>query len=231
MPYTPHVEQHFTAGLVVRDSVIGLADGLTVPFALAAGLTGAVDSTALVVTAGLAEIAAGSIAMGLGGYLAGKSDVEHYASERDREQLEIEQKPEVEAMEVMELLQSHGLSPEESAPVVAALRKRPEAWRDFMLRFELGLEKPDPKRAVRSGAVIGAAYVVGGLIPLAPYMLLSSTQGALPWSIAVTGTALAVFGWIRGHLTGVWPVRSALQTILIGGVAAAAAFLIARAIS
>jgi VIT1/CCC1 family predicted Fe2+/Mn2+ transporter len=231
MPYTPHVEQHFTAGLVVRDSVIGLADGLTVPFALAAGLTGAVDSTALVVTAGLAEIAAGSIAMGLGGYLAGKSDVEHYASERDREQLEIEQKPEVEAMEVMELLQSHGLSPEESAPVVAALRKRPEAWRDFMLRFELGLEKPDPKRAVRSGAVIGAAYVAGGLIPLAPYMLFSSAQGALPWSIAVTGTALAVFGWIRGHLTGVWPVRSALQTILIGGVAAAAAFLIARAIS
>jgi vacuolar iron transporter family protein len=231
MPYTPHVEQHFTAGLVVRDSVIGLADGLTVPFALAAGLTGAVDSTALVVTAGLAEIAAGSIAMGLGGYLAGKSDVEHYASERDREQLEIEQKPEVEAMEVMELLQSHGLSPEESAPVVAALRKRPEAWRDFMLRFELGLEKPDPKRAVRSGAVIGAAYVAGGLIPLAPYMLFSSAQGALPWSIAVTGTALAVFGWIRGHLTGVWPVRSALQTVLVGGVAAAAAFLIARAIS
>jgi vacuolar iron transporter family protein len=231
MPYTPHVEQHFTAGLAVRDTVIGLADGLTVPFALAAGLTGAVDSTALVVTAGLAEIAAGSIAMGLGGYLAGKSDVEHYASERDREQLEIEQKPEVEAMEVMELLQSHGLSPEESAPLVEALRKRPEAWRDFMMRFELGLEKPDPRRAVRSGAVIATAYVVGGLIPLGPYMLLSSAQTALPWSVGVTGTALAVFGWIRGHLTGIWPVRSALQTLLIGGVAAAAAFLIARAIS
>jgi VIT1/CCC1 family predicted Fe2+/Mn2+ transporter len=231
MPSTPHVEQHFTAGLAVRDAVIGLADGLTVPFALAAGLTGAVDSTALVVTAGLAEIAAGSIAMGLGGYMAGKSDVEHYASEREREQLEIEQKPDVEAMEVMELLQSHGLSPEESAPVVAALRKRPEAWRDFMLRFELGLEKPDPRRAVRSGAVIATAYVVGGLIPLSPYMLLSSAQAALPWSIAMTGTALAVFGWIRGYLTGIWPVRSALQTILIGGAAAAAAFLIARAIS
>jgi VIT1/CCC1 family predicted Fe2+/Mn2+ transporter len=231
MPYTPHVEQHFTAGLAVRDTVIGLADGLTVPFALAAGLTGAVDSTALVVTAGLAEIAAGSIAMGLGGYLAGKSDVEHYASEREREALEIEQKPEVEAMEVMDLLQSHGLSPEESAPVVEALRKRPEAWRDFMLRFELGLEKPDPRRAVRSGAVIATAYVVGGLIPLGPYMLLSSAQAALPWSVGVTGTALALFGWIRGHLTGIWPVRSALQTLLIGGVAAGAAFLIARAIS
>jgi vacuolar iron transporter family protein len=231
MPSTPHVEQHFKSGLVVRDTVIGLSDGLTVPFALAAGLTGAVDSTALVVTAGLAEIAAGAIAMGLGGYLAGKSDVEHYASERDREQLEIEQKPEVEAMEVMELLQSHGLSPEESAPLVEALRKRPEAWRDFMMRFELGLEKPDPRRAVRSGAVIATAYVVGGLIPLGPYMLLSSAQTALPWSVGVTGTALAVFGWIRGHLTGIWPVRSALQTLLIGGVAAAAAFLIARAIS
>jgi VIT1/CCC1 family predicted Fe2+/Mn2+ transporter len=231
MPSTPHVEQHFTKGLVVRDTVIGLADGLTVPFALAAGLTGAVDSSTLVVTAGLAEIAAGSIAMGLGGYLAGKSDVEHYANEREREQLEIEQKPEVEAMEVMELLQSHGLTPEESAPLVEALRKRPEAWRDFMLRFELGLEKPDPRRAVRSGAVIAAAYVAGGLIPLGPYMLLSSAQGALPWSIAVTGTALAVFGWIKGRFTGARPVRSALQTVLIGGVAATAAFVIARAIS
>src|SRR5215510_1339468 len=231
MPTTPHVEHHFTAGLVVRDSVIGLADGLTVPFALAAGLTGAIDSPALVVTAGLAEIAAGSIAMGLGGYLAGKSDVEHYANEREREQLEIEQKPEVEALEVMELLESHGLTPEESRPVVEALRKRPEAWRDFMLRFELGLEQPDPRRALTSGAVIAAAYVAGGLIPLGPYMLMASAHGALPWSIAVTGTALAVFGWFRGHLTGVWPIRTALQTILIGGLAAAAAFVIARAIA
>jgi len=231
MPYTPHVEQHFTGGLVVRDTVIGMSDGLTVPFALAAGLTGAVDSTTLVVTAGLAEIAAGSIAMGLGGYLAGKSDVEHYASERAREQLEIEQKPEVEAMEVMELLQFYGLTPEQSAPVVEALRKRPEAWRDFMLRFELGLEKPDPRRALRSGVVIAAAYVAGGLIPLGPYMVLPSTVAALPWSIVLTGTALAVFGWIKGRFTGAWPPRSALQTVLIGGLAAAAAFLIARAIS
>ena len=231
MPYTPHVEQHFTRGLVVRDTVIGMSDGLTVPFALAAGLTGAVDSTTLVVTAGLAEIAAGSIAMGLGGYLAGKSDVEHYASERAREQLEIEQKPEVEAMEVMELLQFYGLTPEQSAPVVDALRQRPEAWRDFMLRFELGLEKPDPRRALTSGVVIAAAYVAGGLIPLCPYMLLPSTAAALSWSIALTGTALAVFGWIKGRFTGAWPPRSALQTVLIGGLAAAAAFLTARAIS
>ena len=231
MPQTPHVERHFTSSEVVRDVVIGMSDGLTVPFALAAGLSGAVDSTRVVITAGLAEIAAGSIAMGLGGYLAGKSDVEHYASERRREQLEIEQKPELEAMEVMDLLQSHGLTAEESAPVVAALRKRPEAWRDFMLRFELGLEKPDPRRAVTSGAVIAGAYIAGGLIPLAPYMLLPSAHGALPWSIGVTGAALAVFGWIKGRFTGGGPGRSALQTLLIGGLAAAAAFLIARALT
>src|SRR5256712_3847641 len=231
MPYTPHVEQHFTGRPSRRNTGLGSADGLTVPFALAAGLTGAVGSTTLVVTAGLAEIAAGSIAMGLGGYLAGKSDVEHYASERAREQLEIEQKPEVEAMEVMDLLQSYGLTPNQSARVVEALRQRPEAWRDFMLRFELGLEKPDPRRALRSGVVIAAAYVAGGLIPLGPYMLLPSTAAALPWSIVLTGTALAVFGWIKGRFTGAWPPRSALQTVLIGGLPAAAAFLIARAIS
>src|SRR5207247_2094622 len=147
----------FTASAIVRDIVIGMADGLTVPFALAAGVSGVIDSTAIVVTAGLAEIAAGAIAMGLGGYLAGKSDLEHYIRERAREELEIAQMPEVEAAEVMELLQSHGLTAEESAPVVAALRKRPEAWRDFMMRFELGLQKPDPARARTSGLVIGSA--------------------------------------------------------------------------
>src|SRR5881296_1494166 len=231
MPLTPHVEQHFTASAIVRDIVIGMSDGLTVPFALAAGVSGVIDSTAIVVTAGVAEIAAGAIAMGLGGYLAGKSDLEHYIRERAREEVEIAEKPEVEAEEVMELLQSHGLTAEESAPVVEALRRRPEAWRDFMMRFELGLEKPDPRRAVTSGAVIAAAYIAGGLIPLCPYMLLPSARSALPWSVLVTGTALAVFGWIRGRLTGVWPVRTALQTILIGGLAAGAAFLIARLIA
>src|SRR5438309_9955681 len=231
MPLTPHVEQHFTASAIVRDIVIGMADGLTVPFALPAGVSGVIDSTAIVVTAGLAEIAAGSIAMGLGGYLAGKSDLKHYIRERAREELEIAQMPEVEAAEVTELLQSHGLTAEESAPVVAALRKRPEAWRDFMMRFELGLEKPDPRRAVTSGAVIAAAYIGGGLIPLCPYMLLPSAHSALLWSVGVTGVALAVFGWIKGRFTGSGPTRSALQTLLIGGLAAGAAFLIARAIS
>jgi len=229
MPYTPHVEHHFTGGLVVRDAVIGLSDGLTVPFALAAAVTGAVDSTALVVTAGLAEIAAGSIAMGLGGYLAGQSDVEHYLREREREEPEIEQKPDLEAMEVVDLLQSYGLTSEESAPVVEALRKRPAAWRDFMLRFELGLEQPDPRRALTSGLVIASAYIAGGLIPLGPYMLSATAQGALPWSVGVTLTALAVFGWIKGRLTSVQPARSALQTMLIGGLAAAGAFLFTRA--
>src|SRR5881392_3339030 len=223
MPVTPHVEQHFTASAIVRDVVIGMSDGLTVPFALAAGVSGAVDSTALVVTAGLAEIAAGSIAMGLGGYLAGKSDLEHYIRERAREELE--------AAEVMEVLQSHGLTAEESKPVVEALRRRPEAWRDFMMRFELGLEKPDPARARTSAVVIGGAYVAGGLIPLTPYMLTASARSAMPWSVLVTLTALAVFGWGKGNFAGTTPLRSALQTVLIGGLAAGAAFLIARLIA
>lgn len=231
MPQSSHVERHFTAGAIVRDTVIGMADGLTVPFALAAGLSGAVESTTLVVTAGLAEIAAGSIAMGLGGYLAGRSDIEHYVAERAREEREIQEKPEVEAEEVAELLRAHGLTPEESAPVVAALRRRPEAWRDFMMRFELGLEEPDPRRAMTSALVIGGAYVLGGLIPLGPYVVLPTTSSALHWSVGVTLTALGVFGWIKGRITGARPLRAALQTVLVGGVAATAAFLIARAIA
>jgi VIT1/CCC1 family predicted Fe2+/Mn2+ transporter len=231
MPLTPHVEQHFTSSLVVRDTVIGISDGLTVPFALAAGLSGAVDSTAIIVTAGLAEIAAGSIAMGLGGYLAGKSDVEHYASERAREEQEIADKPELEAAEVLELLQSHGLTREESEPVVNALRKRPEAWRDFMMRFELGLDKPDSGRARQSAIVIAGAYVAGGIIPLIPYITMARASSALPWSVAVTLVALGVFGWVKSRFTGAPRLRSALQTMLIGGLAAGAAFLIARLIA
>src|SRR6476661_441165 len=166
MPLTRHVERHFTSDETVRDIVIGMSDGLTVPFALAAGLSGAVSSSNIVVTAGLAEIAAGSIAMGLGGYLAAKSDAEHYASERQREVLEVREKPEEEASEVSEVFQSYGLTPEESAPIVEALRKRPQAWIDFMMRFELGLEPPDPGRALRSALTIAGAYIAGGIIPL-----------------------------------------------------------------
>ncbi len=231
MPQTPHMERHFTGSEIVRDIVIGMSDGLTVPFALAAGLTGAVASTGIIVTAGLAEIAAGSIAMGLGGYLAAKNDAEHYASERLREQLEVSERPAQERTEVMEVFRSYGLTAEESAPVVEALCSRPEAWIDFMMRFELGLEMPDPKRAPMSALTIAGAYIAGGFIPLGPYMIFSAAQIALLFSAAVTIGALAAFGYMKGRFTGTAPLRGALQTVLIGGFAATAAFVSARMIS
>ena len=237
MPQTPHTERHFTAGETVRDIVIGMSDGLTVPFALAAGLTGLAAATAgIIVTAGLAEIAAGSIAMGLGGYLAAKSDAEHYAKEREREKLEVKEIPEEEMREVAEVFHSYGLTAAESDPIVEALAKHPKKWVDFMMRFELGLEKPDPKRALVSALTIAASYMAGGLIPLAPYIASAfikqaNIRMALFYSVAVTLLALLVFGFIKGHYTGTRPVRSALQTALIGSLAAGAAFLIARAIS
>ena len=231
LPQTPHLERHFTASDSVRDVVIGMSDGLTVPFALAAGLSGAVGSTGLVVVAGLAEIAAGGIAMGLGGYLAARSDAEHYTIERARELAETGNKPAAEAAEVTHILRSFGLAADESAPIVAALRERPEAWVDFMMRFELGLEKPDPRRALTSALTIGGAYVAGGLIPLAPYMTFASVPVALTVSVAVTVVALGLFGWIKARFTGTAPLRSAFQTMLIGGAAAAAAFAIAKAIT
>jgi vacuolar iron transporter family protein len=231
MPTTPHVERHFTSSEVIRDVVIGMADGLTVPFALAAGLTGAIDQSRIVVIAGLAEIAAGSIAMGLGGYLAARSDAEHYASEREREVREVKSVPDTEADEITDIFQAYGVDPHESEPVVTALRRKPKEWVDFMMRFELGLEEPDPRRAPRSAATIAASYVGGGFIPLLPYMLVHSAKSAIWFSAAITLVALAVFGFIKGHFTGVSPVKSASQTVVIGGTAAAAAFLIARWIS
>jgi vacuolar iron transporter family protein len=230
VPQTPHMEHHFTASDAVRDVVIGMSDGLTVPFALAAGLSGAATASGVIVTAGLAEIAAGSIAMGLGGYLAGRSDAEHYASEREREHREVREKPSVEAREVGDIFRGYGLSDEEVAPILRALQKRPQEWIDFMMRFELGLEKPDPGRALRSALTIGAAYAVGGLIPLGPYILLGHAATALSVSIGVTLAALAVFGFVKGRFTGARPWKSAFQTTLIGGVAAAAAFAMARAV-
>jgi len=231
MPQTPHLEKHFTGTESVRDIVIGMSDGLTVPFALAAGLSGAIDTTAIIVTAGLAEIAAGSIAMGLGGYLAARSDAEHYASERVREETEVVEKAEVEAREVAEVFQSYGLTAKESQPIVDALRKRPESWVDFMMRFELGLEKPDPKRALISAVTIAGAYIAGGFIPLAPYLFLTKASAALPISVITTLIALTIFGYVKGRFTGAPPLRSAIQTVLIGGIAAGVAFMIARAIS
>ncbi|MBX6311386.1 MAG: VIT1/CCC1 transporter family protein [Isosphaeraceae bacterium] len=230
MPQTPHIEKHFTASEVVRDIVIGMSDGLTVPFALAAGLSGAVASSGIVVTAGLAEVAAGSIAMGLGGYLAARGDAEHYAGERRREEEEVKTVPEVELAEVASIFQTYGLSAGEIAPILEKFRQRPQAWIDFMMRFELGLEEPDPKRALNSALTIAGSYIAGGLIPLGPYFVISTAHKALWVSISVTLVALLVFGYIKGHFTGTRPTRSALQTTFIGGLAAAAAFLIARAI-
>jgi len=231
MPQTRHVERHFTSGETVRDIVIGMSDGLTVPFALAAGLSGAVTSTGIIVTAGLAEISAGAIAMGLGGYLAAKSDAEHFTSERARELQEVATIPREEMMEVAEVFRAYGLEDEEIRPIVLALRKKPEAWVDFMMRFELGLEEPDPKRAVRSALTIAASYIVGGFIPLTPYIVLGNAAVALRVSVIVTLIALFSFGFVKGQFTGTRPLRSALQTMLVGGLAAAAAFVIARAIS
>ncbi len=231
MPGTPHVERHFTAGETVRDVVIGMSDGLTVPFALAAGLSGAVASSRIVVTAGLAEVAAGSIAMGLGGYLAARSDAEHYASELAREEREIADVPDVEAREVSEMLESYGVAPSDAATVVTSMRRSPARWRDFMMRFELGLEEPDPRRALRSALTIAASYAVGGMIPLSPYFAISTVVRALKLSVGLTLLALLVFGYVKGRFTGAHPVRSALQTVFIGGLAAAAAFAIAKAIS
>ncbi len=229
---TPHVEQHFTAGAAVRDVVIGMADGLTVPFALAAGLTGAISQTSLIVTAGLAEIAAGSIAMGLGGYLAARGEVEHYAAELAREWHEIATVPDREAEEVREIFEAYGLTSEESHRVVEGLRRRPTDWVKFMMRFELGLEPPQPGRAWRSALTIAGAYVVGGLVPLSAYWLMpDDIQGALRLSVVVTLAALAVFGGIKGRFTGAGALKSAVQTTLIGGLAAGAAFTLARWLS
>ncbi len=228
MPVTPHVEKHFTASESVRDVVIGMSDGLTVPFALAAGLSGAVAASGIVVTAGLAVVAAGSIAMGLGGYLAARGDAEHYASERRREEEEVRAKPGAEREEVSEVFRAYGLSEEEIAPVLRAFAAKPRAWVDFMMRFELGLEEPDPRRALASALTIAGAYVGGGLVPLAPYMLVHRVREALGVSVVVTLVALLVFGWVKGRFTGVPPLRSGLQTVLVGGLAAAAAFALAK---
>jgi len=226
-----HTEHHFTATEVVRDIVIGMSDGLTVPFALAAGLSGTVQSTRIVVIAGLAEIAAGSIAMGLGGYLAAKTDLQHYRAEEQREYLETQQKTELEKEEVGDIFRGYGLSAEQTAPVVEAISADTKRWVDFMMRFELGLEEPDPGRALTSASLIAASYVAGGLIPLFPYMVWPQVQTALWISTGVTPAALFIFGFIKGRFTGVPPLRTGVQTAFIGGLAAAAAFAIARMIS
>ena len=231
MPPTPHIERHFTSSEIVRDIVIGMADGLTVPFALAAGLAGAVNATRIIVVAGLAEIAAGSIAMGLGGYLAAKNDAEHYASEYKREEEEVRDKPGAETKEVADILYGYGLSREEAAPILTAFKRQPKQWVDWMMRFELGLEEPDPKRALQSALTIAGSYIAGGLIPLTPYMIIPHPPVAFLWSVGSTITALAIFGYVKGHFTGTNPGMSAARTAIIGGLAAGAAYIIAKAVS
>jgi vacuolar iron transporter family protein len=230
MPQTPHVEKHFTASESVRDIVIGMSDGLTVPFALAAGLSGAVEATGIIITAGLAEVAAGAIAMGLGGYLAAKTDAEHFASERAREELETKEMPEEEAAEVAGVLRSYGLGADMVASVVNSIRADKKRWVDFMMRFELGLEEPDPKRARDSALTIAVSYIAGGMVPLAPYFFFRSVHSALVGSVIVTLLALLVFGYIKGRFTTARPFRSAWQTVIVGGLAATAAFVIAKMI-
>lgn len=230
MPTVPHIEHHFTASETVRDVVIGMSDGLTVPFALAAGLAGAVTTTGIVVTAGFAEIAAGSIAMGLGGYLAARTDREHYAAERQREIRETVELPERETEEVEDVFRSYGMNDVQIAPVVAAISADRDRWVDFMMRFELGLEAPDPKRARKSALTIALSYIFGGLIPLASYVIIDQLMTALYVSIVVTLAALFTFGYVKGRFTGISPWRGGMQTVVIGGIAATAAFIIARLI-
>jgi len=227
-PHTPHIEGHFESTATVRDIVIGLSDGLTVPFALAAGLSGAIASSHIVVLAGLAEIAAGSIAMGLGGYLAARGDAEHYVSERQREEREIVERTHDEEEEVYEIFEQYSVDRASAAPALAALKQNPTAWVDFMMRFELGIEKPASNRAHRSALTIAASYIAGGFIPLLPYMLVTANLAALKLSVVITLVALTIFGALKGKLVGTGWLRSAVQTTLIGGTAAAAAYALAR---
>ena len=228
LPRDLHAEHHMSSSAMLQDIVIGLSDGLTVPFALAAGLSGAVASSGLVITAGLAEIVAGSIAMGLGGYLAGRTEVEHYASELGREHREVLEVPEVERAEVDELLADMGLSAETRRQAVAELTADPEQWVKFMMKYELGLEEPDPRQAPKSAATISVAYAVGGLIPLSAYFVTDTPRQGLAWSAAITLVCLFVFGYFKSRMTGQPPVAGAVKMAVVGALAAAAAFGIAR---
>ncbi|KAF3432087.1 hypothetical protein FNV43_RR26826 [Rhamnella rubrinervis] len=223
-----HEEKHFMSSEIVRDIILGVSDGLTVPFALAAGLSGADVTSSIILIAGIAEVAAGAISMGLGGYLAAKSEADHYMRELKREQDEVIAVPDIEAAEVAEILAQYGAEPHEYGPVVNALRRNPEAWVDFMMKFELGLEKPDPMRAVQSALTIAVSYIMGGLVPLLPYMVISVANEAVIASVVLTIAALLIFGFAKGYFTGNQPFKSALQTAFIGAVASAAAYSIAK---
>jgi VIT1/CCC1 family predicted Fe2+/Mn2+ transporter len=228
MIHHTHEEYHFNASETLKDMVIGMSDGLTVPFALAAGLSGAVSSNQLIVTVGLAEIAAGTIAMGLGGFLAARTELHHFDSERRREERETEEIPEVEAEEVASLFRSYSLDEPTVTKLVTAIRSDKQRWVDFMMKFELGLERPDANRALKSALTIGFAYMAGGLIPLSPYFLLQTPQVALRLSVGLTLFSLLAFGYVKGKFTAASPWKSAIQTVAIGAIAAGAAYSIAK---
>lgn len=224
----PHHEEHLQSSDLLRDIVIGMSDGLTVPFALAAGLSGAVNSTNIIVLAGVAEIAAGSIAMGLGGFLAGKTEQDHYNSELKREYWEVDNLPDKEQDEVREFFVSLGLSREVQSKAVAELTKDKDRWVDFMMKYELNLDKPDPKRARKSAFNIGMSYVVGGLVPLSPYFFVSNAQQGLIISVIITLICLYIFGFFKSKFTGVNPITGGLKIMLIGALAAGAAFIVTK---
>ncbi len=225
-----HHEEHVLSSNVLKDIVIGMSDGLTVPFALAAGLSGAVNDTAIIVLAGLAEIAAGSIAMGLGGYLAGQTEQDHYNSELRREYYEVDNMPDKERAEVKEFFEGLGLSEDVQQKAVNELTKNKDRWVDFMMKYELALDKPNPKRAGQSAFNIGVSYIVGGLVPLSPYFFIHDSLAALKFSVAITLVCLFVFGFFKSRLTGVNPWSGGLKVLLIGAVAAATAFGITKLI-
>ena len=224
----PHIERHLKSTDFLRDIVIGMSDGLTVPFALAAGLSGAVSDSRIIIIAGIAEICAGSIAMGLGGYLSGKTEQDHYRSEIKREYDEVENLREVEIKETKEFFANIGLSPALQEQATEEIAKDKNRWVDFMMKYELGLEEPDPKRATKSALNIGLSYVVGGIIPLSPYFFISNSVEALEISVVATLACLFVFGFFKSKITGINPWLGALRVMLIGAMAAAAAFGVAK---
>ncbi|HKO79592.1 MAG TPA: VIT1/CCC1 transporter family protein [Chitinophagaceae bacterium] len=223
-----HEETHLKSSDFLTDVVIGMSDGLTVPFALAAGLSGAVDSNSIIVIAGIAEVAAGSIAMGLGGYLAGKTEIDHYQSELKREYEEVEAVPDIEKKEVKTFFANIGLSEEIQEKAAEEISRDKKQWVDFMMKHELGLDKPDPRRATKSALNIGLSYAAGGLVPLSPYFFVDTPAEGLRISAALTLLFLFIFGFFKSKITGLNPWLGAIRVTLIGALAAGAAFGVAK---
>lgn len=226
-----HHETHFRQPDFVKDVVIGMSDGLTVPFALAAGLSGVLQSNALIITGGFAEICAGSIAMGLGGYLAGRTEIEHYRNELKREYREIETRYEDEKQEVRDVFAGYGLSKKSQDMIADELAKDHTKWVEFMMRFELGLEKPDEKRAGKSALNIGLAYVIGGIIPLLAYFFTEKPEQGLFFSTIITLICLFFFGFLKSRVTGHPPLVGALRITFIGALAGGSAYLLAKLVA